>query len=180
MGIAGQQSFINIPLFNFIHTLLSLKYYAPVFIFVTLSWPRFLTLSRTSDAMQVSFLVSLSVKWFICLGRDSNPLFHDPEALSWTKHVDQISAFGLYDKNDQYVHIPCVVVVVYSGLTSLSTMFQSYSDGVAGCDRELSAHFYCVASLRYHAPDTWHDTTPSHIILTLGRPVLALPRKSEC
>ena len=28
-------------------------------------------------------------------------------------------------------------------------------------------------------PDTWQDTTPSHIILTLGRPVLALPRKSE-
>ena len=27
---------------------------------------------------------------------------------------------------------------------------------------------------------TWHDTTPSHIILILGRPVLALPRTSEC
>ena len=37
-----------------------------------------------------------------------------------------------------------------------------------------------AASLKYHAPDTWHDTTPSHIILTLGRPVLALSRKSEC
>ena len=31
-----------------------------------------------------------------------------------------------------------------------------------------------------HAPDTWHDTTPSHIIPTLGRPVLALSRKTEC
>ena len=31
------------------------------------------------------------------------------------------------------------------------------------------------ASLKYHAPDTWHDTTPSHIILILGRPVQALP-----
>ena len=27
----------------------------------------------------------------------------------------------------------------------------------------------------YHAPDTWRDVTPSHIILTLGWPVLALP-----
>ena len=51
---------------------------------------------------------------------------------------------------------------------------------VSGCDRELNAHFYSAASLKYHAPDTWHDTTPSHIILTLGQPVLALPRKSEC
>ena len=46
---------------------------------------------------------------------------------------------------------------------------------VSGCDRELNAHFYSAASLKYHVPDTWHDTTPSHIILTLGRPVLALP-----
>ena len=51
---------------------------------------------------------------------------------------------------------------------------------VSGCNRELGAHFYGAASLKYHVPDTWHDTTPSHIILTLGRPVLALPRKSEC
>ena len=49
---------------------------------------------------------------------------------------------------------------------------------VSGCDMELNAHFYSGASLKYHAPDTWHDTTPSHIILTLGRPVLTLPRKS--
>ena len=50
---------------------------------------------------------------------------------------------------------------------------------MSSCDRELSAHFYSAASLKY-APDTWHDTTPSHIIPTLGRPVLALPHKSEC
>ena len=60
-------------------------------------------------------------------------------------------------------------------------MFQSYHDGVwLWQGRELNAHFYSAASLKYHAPDTWHDTTPSHIILTLGRPVLALPHKSEC
>ena len=50
---------------------------------------------------------------------------------------------------------------------------------VSGCDREIIAHFYSTASLKYHAPDTRHDTTPCHIILTLGRPVLALPRKSR-
>ena len=56
---------------------------------------------------------------------------HDPEALSWTKHVDQTSASGLYDQNDQCnEHIPCVVVVVSSGLTSLSTIFLSHHDGV--------------------------------------------------
>ena len=56
--------------------------------------------------------VYLSVKWYICLSRDSNPLSHDPEALSWTKHADQIWASGLYDENDQYnEHIPCVVVL---------------------------------------------------------------------
>ena len=43
-----------------------------------------------------------------------------------------------------------VCVCVYSGLTSLSTFFQSYHDG----DRELSAHFYSAASLKYHVPDT--------------------------
>ena len=46
---------------------------------------------------------------------------------------------------------------------------------VSGCGRELNAHFYSAASLEYHAPATWTDTTPSHIIPTLGRPVLALP-----
>ena len=49
---------------------------------------------------------------------------------------------------------------------------------VSGCDREFSAHFYSAASLKYHAQDTWHDTTPNHIILTLGWPVLVLPRTS--
>ena len=46
--------------------------------------------------------------------------------------------------------------------------------------RQGVQYLYSAVSLMYHAPDTWHDTTPSHIILTLGRPVLVLPRKSEC
>ena len=32
---------------------------------------------------------------------------------------------------------------------------------------------------KYLAPDSWHETTPCHIILTLGRSVQPLPRKSE-
>ena len=89
--------------------------------------------------------MSLSVKWYICLSRDSNSLLHDPEALNWTKRGSNLS-FGLYDENGQYnERIPCVVVVVCSGLTSLSTIFQLYHDGVwlrqgAQCSRLL----YCV------------------------------------
>ena len=45
---------------------------------------------------------------------------------------------------------------------------------VSGCDRELSAHFYSTALLKYQAPDAWHDIKPNHIILTLGKPYLAL------
>ena len=42
-----------------------------------------------------------------------NPLSRDPQALSWSKHVDQTSASGLYDETEQYnMHIPCVIVVV--------------------------------------------------------------------
>ena len=48
-----------------------------------------------------------------------------------------------------------IVVVVVSGLTSLTTIFQSYHDGVwLRQGRELNAHFYSAASLTYHVPDT--------------------------
>ena len=30
----------------------------------------------------------------------------------------------------------------------------SHISTVSGCDRELNAHFYSAASLKYHAPDT--------------------------
>ena len=47
------------------------------------------------------------------------------------------------------------IFVVVSGLTLLSTIFQSYHDGVwLRQGRELNAHFYVAASLKYHAPDT--------------------------
>ena len=129
-------------------------------IFVTLSWPRFLILSRTSDAMQVILLVSLSVKWYICLSRDSNPLSDDPEALSWTKHVDQTSASCLYNENDQYnEHIPCVVVVVCSGLTSLSTIFQPYHDGVwLRQGAQCSLLLCCVTEVSCPRHLTWYHT----------------------
>ena len=123
----------------------------PVLIFVTLSWPRPYSISYIwCNASEPSCLsLSLSVKWYICLSRDSNPLSHDPKALSWTKHVDQSSVSDLYDENDQYnEHIPCLVIVVCSGLTSLSAIFSHFTT-LSGCDRELSAHFYCVVSLKY-------------------------------
>ena len=70
----------------------------------------------------------------------------------------------------------CLFVLVWCRFQQ----FVSHITTVSGCDRELNAHFYSAASLKYHAPDTWHDTTSSHIILTLGRPVLAPPHKSKC
>ena len=50
---------------------------------------------------------------------------------------------------------------------------------VSGCVREHSTHFYIAASLKYHAPETWHDITPSHIIPTPGRSALAITHKSD-
>ena len=131
-GISDQQIFINIPLCTFIHSLLPLKYYVPDTRSIVNSCHIILTpVSYSISYIWCSANVSVSVKWYICLSRDSNPLSHDPEALSWTKHVDQTSVSGLYDENDQYnEHIPCVVVVVCSGLTSLSTIFQPYRDSV--------------------------------------------------
>ena len=112
--------------------------------------------------------MSLSVKWYIYVSRDSNPLSHDPEALNWTTHVDQTSASGLYDENDQYnEHIPCVVVVVVcSGLTSLSSLFQSYHDGVwlrqgAQCSLLLCCFIEvsCPIHLKlYHTQSHYSDT----------------------
>ena len=37
----------------------------------------------------------------------------------------------------------------------------SHIKTVSGCDREIDAHFYSAASLKYHAPDIWHDSTTS-------------------
>ena len=65
-----------------------------------------------------------------------------------------------------------------SGLTSLSTIFRSYHDRVWLRQGALNTHFYSAASLWCHAPDTWHDTIPNHIILTLGRLAIALSSKS--
>ena len=81
--------------------------------------------------------------------------------------MDETSASSLYDED-------------LFGFNVAFNKFFSHIKTVSGCDREVSAHFYCVASLKYHAPDTCHDTTPSHIILTLPRSVLALLHKSEC
>ena len=49
-------------------------------------------------------------------------------------------------------YYPKVVVVVCTCLTSLSTIFQSYHDGV--WLRQLNAHLYSAASLKYYDLDT--------------------------
>ena len=77
-----------------------------------------------------------------------------------------ISSFSLGRKLEGLVG---KIVVVVSDLKSLSAIYQSYHDGVwLQQERELKAHFYSAASLKYHATDTRHDTTPSDIILTPG------------
>ena len=64
-----------------------------------------------------------------------------------------VSSFSLGRKPEGLVRKNAVVVV--SGLTSLSTFFQSYHDVVwLRQGRELNAHFYSAASLKYHASDT--------------------------
>ena len=61
-------------------------------------------------------------------------------------------------------HFVSWCLFVCSSLTLWSTIFQSYHDSV------------WLRHWKFNA--IWHDTTPSHIILTLGQPVLALPCKS--
>ena len=68
---------------------------------------------------------------------------------------------------------PANVMLLFVRVLRRFQQFYSHITTVSGCDSELNAHFYSAASLKYHAPDVWHDTTPSHIILTPGRPVLA-------
>ena len=53
----------------------------------------------------------------------------------------------------------------------------SHITTVSWCYRKLNAHIYGAPWQKYHAPDTWHNTIPGHIILTLGWPILALPHK---
>ena len=160
-GISGQQYFITIPLFTFIRTfirtLLSFKYYAPdtrssfniCHIILT---PVPYSIS-TSDAMQVSRRVSLSVKWYnICLSRDSNQLSHDPE----------VAGQNMWIKSQRPVCMTRMTSIMNTSLALLLfvrvkrhfQLFFSHITTGSGCDRELSAHFYCVALLTYHAPDT--------------------------
>ena len=68
--------------------------------------------------------------------------------------------------------------VVSSDLTSVNN-FQSYHDSVwfwqgTQCSLIVLPHWSIMPQ------DTRHDTTPSHIILTLGWPVLALLSKYKC
>ena len=59
---------------------------------------------------------------------------------------DYFLIFSIFSSLSEYV-------CVNSGLTSLSTIF-SHITTVSDCDRELNAHFYSAASLKYHVQDT--------------------------
>ena len=64
----------------------------------------------------------------------------------------------------------CMRVRAHVGvcIQDLHCFKQSFSHITTASDyqRELNANFYSAVSMMYHAPDTWHETNPSHIILT--------------
>ena len=68
---------------------------------------------------------------------------------------------------DLFIHVVSRFQQLFSHITTVSS-----------CDRKQCSLF-STASLKYRSPDTWYDTTSSHVILILRRPVLALPHKSE-
>ena len=73
------------------------------------------------------------------------------------------------------------ISLLFEGNASLKCVSSGSSHNtVSWCYRKFNAHIYGAPWQRYHAPDTWHDTIPSHIIPTLSWPILALPRKFEC
>ena len=65
----------------------------------------------------------------------------------------------------------CLFVCFIRALRHFQQSF-SHIARVSGCGRELNAHIWRAALLKYHPTDTWHNIPPSHIILTLNWPVL--------
>ena len=126
-----------------------------------------------SDTVQVNLLVSLSVKWYICLSRDSNQLSHDPEALSWTKHVERLVCMT---RMTSIMSTSLVLLCYLFGFNVAFSNFFSHITMVSACDRELNVHFYfllcCVTEVscprhlnwhhaKLHYPDT-ASTSPSY------------------
>ena len=133
-------------------------------IFVTLSWPRFLYLVHLMQCKWAFLCLSLLSGIYVSAGIQTHYL---TILKHWAgQNVDQTSAFGLYDENDQYNgKIPCVVVIC-SGLTLLSTIFQSHHDGVwlqqgAQCSLLLccATEVSCPRHLtQYHMQSHYPDT----------------------
>ena len=69
--------------------------------------------------------------------------------------------------SNKYSYIPLhMLFVCLFWLTSLSTIFQSYLDGVwLRQGVQWSLLYNSAASLKYHAPYTWHYTTTSRIMI---------------
>ena len=74
--------------------------------------------------------------------------------LEWSHGTNTASAFS-------------VCCLFYSGFTSLSTIFQSYRDGVWMWQGAQCSFLECCRT-EISRPDTRHDIPPSHIILTLS------------
>ena len=89
---------------------------------------------------------------------------------------DPSSTYILYVCEQRRLWLPEPSLFAYA----IRTIISWAGSNSVGCDRQLNAQFYSAASLKYHTPYTWHYATPSHIILTLARPVKALLRKTEC
>ena len=108
--------------------------------------------------------LSLLIVIYVSVSRDSNPLSHDPEALSW-RNVDQTSAFGLYNENDKYNgHIPCVVVVCLFGFNVAFSHYFIHITTVSNLNTSCSMKYFNergrhVCALRYlfrHLSQTMH------------------------
>ena len=132
----------------------------PVLIFVTLSWLRFLTLSlvHVMQCKWAFYSLSLLNGIYVSTGIQIHYLTIPKP---WAgQNVDQTSASGLYDGKDQYnAHTPCAIVVVCSGLTSLSTIFQSYYDGVwLRQGAQCSLLLCCVTEVSCLRHLTWYHT----------------------
>ena len=128
-------------------------------------------LTHYPDPGSLLYLVHLmQCKWaFLCLSLLNGTCIYvsagiQTHYLAIPKHwagqnVDQTSVSGLYEENDQYnAHIPCVIVVC-SGLTSLSKNFQSYHDDVwLRQGAQCSLLLCCVTELSCPRHLTWYHT----------------------
>ena len=67
-----------------------------------------------------------------------------------------------------------VLYVAFNNLKSYNAFYQDIGKMWQGVLFPCLILYSAATSLKYDAPNNWHDIPPSHIILTLVQPVLAL------